>query len=213
MRLRRASPFGPSSAAFRRSSMSAKPNWRPRRFSSAMRRAMLAAACRYSACDSGSIALSASHRSVVTSKLAGTSATKPLLQASMMPSGVRRCHAVSVMSGISITGSSAHARSASNHLTSESARSLFPLKHFGATSRWPAIHASIWLARSNQPCLSCSSCTRCSPWTLATSLSSGSSGEGPRKSTRRTRSRTDCFSTPTSGQHSSRLESASLLSG
>ena len=58
---------------------------------------------------------------------------KPLLQASMMPSGVRRCHAVSVIAGMSSAGSSAQARSASNHLTSESARSLFPLKHFGAS--------------------------------------------------------------------------------
>jgi hypothetical protein len=78
MRRRSASPFAPSSALFRRASMSAKPNWRLRRFRSIMRRAMLQAAWRSSACAIGSISSSAAFSAAVASKQAGTSASKSL---------------------------------------------------------------------------------------------------------------------------------------
>ncbi len=207
--------------------MSAKPNWRLRRLSSAMRRAMLAAAWRTSACASGSIALSASHKAPVASKHSGTSAAKPLLKASAMPSGVRRCQAVSLMSGISKPGSRAQARSASNHLTSESARSLLPLKHLGASERWAAIHCSMASARASQPCLRAASsacwarCTRAiSPASDSSAArtegvpSRGASTPGASSTcTRRTSSRTASLRAPTSGQQASSAVKAALLSG
>ncbi len=213
MRARSAAPFSPSSATFRRSSMSAKPNWRLRRLSSCMRAPIWPAAWRSSAWAIGSSAARLACSAAVASKQSGTSVEKSLLNASAMPSGVRRRHAVSVKSGMWRAGSVAHARSASNHLTSESARILLPLKHLGWRSRCPAIQRSISWARSNQPSFRRISSSRCALASRATSCFSGSVAGAPSKASRRTSSRTLVLSASTSRQLSITTASDSAPSG
>ena len=173
-----------------------------------MRRAMAAAACRCSVCPSGVRPARALPSASVCSKHSGTGAVKLLANASSMPNGVKRSHALAVMAGSSNSGSCAHLRRPSNHFARFSGFILTPLKHLGLAARWSLIQVAICSVRSTQPAFRLASCAASARCSRAISADNGSSCAMRMMSARRASSRAPFFKAPTSGQQASSTSSA-----